>query len=98
MNLNDFSPENQDKGALILIKRQEIQGKNEPHKIGVIKDVQTGNVENAIYKLKGTWPSLPSGSQEKITIDEAKIQFKKNVANELKGSTVIKSKKRTLLF
>ena len=98
LNLNDFSPENQDKGALILIKRQEIQGKNEPHKIGVIKDVQTGNVENAIYKLKGTWPSLPSGSQEKITIDEAKIQFKKNVANELKGSTVIKSKKRTLLF
>ncbi|MDD3280734.1 MAG: hypothetical protein PHC83_04100 [Bacteroidales bacterium] len=97
-HFKDISPENQDKGALVLIKRQEIQGKKEPYKIGVINDIKTGNVENAIYKLKGTWPSLPGGSQEKITIDEAKIQFKKNIANELKGITVIKSKKGTLLF
>ncbi|MCL2597162.1 MAG: glycoside hydrolase family 104 protein [Paludibacter sp.] len=95
LGFKDFSPENQDKGALVLIKRQEEYNSRAK---GIIIDIETGNVENAAVKLHGTWPSLPGGSQEKIGLEDAKIQFVKNIANELKGETAIKSKKGTLLF
>lgn len=47
--LTDFSPRNQDLGALALIKRR-----------GALDDVLKGDYQAAIQKLGGTWASLPS--------------------------------------
>ncbi len=47
--LNDFSPQNQDIGALALMAQK-----------GALDDVLSGNFSGAVKKLGGTWASLPS--------------------------------------
>ena len=95
LGFNDFSPENQDKGALQLIKWQEEYNSKAK---GVIRDIESGNIESAAVKLNGTWPSLPDGSQEKIGLKDVKEVFVKNIAKELKDDSAIKSKKGTFSF
>ena len=56
----DFSPENQDKGAIELIRRS-----------GALDNVLTGDFAGAINKLGDTWASLPSSNyaQPKRTME-----------------------------
>ncbi|HFF8267464.1 TPA: glycoside hydrolase family 104 protein [Acinetobacter baumannii] len=49
--LDDFSPRNQDIGAIALIAQN-----------GALDDVLKGNYQRAIRKLGGTWASLPSST------------------------------------
>lgn len=49
--LNDFTPRNQDLGAVALIAQN-----------GALSDVLNGNYQSAIKKLGGTWASLPSST------------------------------------
>lgn len=48
LGLPNFSPENQDKGAIELIRRR-----------GALADVDAGRLDNAIAKLSPEWASLP---------------------------------------
>ncbi len=48
LGLANFSPENQDKGAIELIRRR-----------GALADVDAGRVQDAITKLSPEWASLP---------------------------------------
>ncbi len=86
LNLSDFSPINQDKGALILIERQE---KGNQRAKGVIKDIKTGNIASAANKLNGTWTSLPGGSQEGLKESEFLGKFKICLINELNRNSII---------
>lgn len=57
----DFSPENQDKAAIELIRRG-----------GALDNVLTGDFQGAVNKLGSTWASLPSSpyAQPKRTMNE----------------------------
>gem|GEM_PF-4213708 len=66
-----FSPANQDKAAAKLLQQ-----------IGAYSAALSGNLEKAIRKARGTWPSLPGGSQQKTTMQEAKKVYNK-VRNSL---------------
>lgn len=48
LQLPDFSPTSQDRGAIELIRRK-----------GALSDVQAGRVAAAIYKVRKVWASLP---------------------------------------
>ena len=48
LNLSDFSPANQDKGAIELIRQRK-----------ALDDVEAGNFETAITKVNRVWASLP---------------------------------------
>lgn len=58
LGLKDFSPANQDRAAWQLAVNKYGYGVN-----GIIKDLRTDPMKVA-YKLNGTWPSLPGGSQQ----------------------------------
>jgi muramidase (phage lysozyme) len=49
----DFSPVNQDLGAIALISQK-----------GALSNVLSGDLAGAVQKIKGVWPSLPGGSQQ----------------------------------
>jgi RHS repeat-associated protein len=85
-DLEDFSPESQDKGALNLIRRQE---QYNPRANGVLDNIRKGEVLEALDKLHGTWTSLPGGRQEKMTAEEAPKIINDVRAKELKGESVI---------
>jgi muramidase (phage lysozyme) len=57
LGLKDFSPANQDRAAWQLAVNAYGYGVN-----SIIKDLRTDPMKVA-YKLNGTWPSLPGGSQ-----------------------------------
>ena len=61
LNLPDFSPENQDTGAIELIRRR-----------GALPDVQAGNFETAVNKVALEWASMPGSpyGQPTKTMDE----------------------------
>mgnify|MGYP004452895425 FL=1 len=61
LGLKDFSPANQDKAAIELIRRG-----------GALDNVLTGDFQGAINKLGSTWASLPSSpyAQPKRTMNE----------------------------
>ena len=63
IGVNDFSPESQDRIALELIKRA-----------GALEDVQSGNYQNAIKKLGGTWASLPSSQYSQPKRSQAWVE------------------------
>jgi muramidase (phage lysozyme) len=66
LNLPDFSPENQDRGAILLIKRRK-----------AYDDVVAGRLEDAIRKCNKEWASLPGSpyGQPVITMDRCKFIY-----------------------
>ncbi len=83
-----FNPTNQDKGALILIQRQEI---GNPRAKGVIEDIKNGNISSSAEKLNGTWTSLPRGDEEGLNENEFLNKFNECLINELKENSIIYS-------
>ena len=83
---NNFTPVNQDKMAIILIKEQV---KWSPNKQDLLNNIYSGDIRKAIPQLRGTWTSLPGTNQSGITEQQA-LQFYKNaISNELRGKSVI---------
>ena len=58
LKLKNFSPENQDKIAIALIRQS-----------GALKDVLEGNLQKAIRKVSNIWASLPGALYKQPTID-----------------------------
>lgn len=50
LNLQNFSPQMQDKGAIMLIKRRD-----------ALKDVKAGRLHDAVWKCSYEWASMPPG-------------------------------------
>ena len=67
----DFSSCSQDNAAVYLIKTR-----------GALDYIRDGQIEKAVRVLKGTWVSLPGGSQSKMTMEHALKLFEKYVAEE----------------
>jgi muramidase (phage lysozyme) len=63
LNLPDFSPENQDKGAVELIKRR-----------GAYQNILDGNIRNALDKCSYEWASLPPGRYGQPSIGYAECE------------------------
>jgi muramidase (phage lysozyme) len=93
LNLPDFSPKSQDKGALYLIREQN---SDNPRANGVIDDINSGRITQASIKLNGTWTSLPGGKQTKMTTSQFMNEFKGNLKNELNGKSEIDTEKGML--
>jgi muramidase (phage lysozyme) len=89
-----FSPENQDKAAIQIIKNQQIYN---PRAAGVMADIQGGNIGKAATKLNGTWTSLPGGSEREMNLKQAQSIFKQAIVNELNGKSPINTPQGKLL-
>jgi muramidase (phage lysozyme) len=63
LNLPDFSPENQDKGAIELIKRR-----------GAYQNILDGNIRTALDKCSYEWASLPPGRYGQPSISYAECE------------------------
>lgn len=74
LGLKDFSPANQDRAAWQLAVNAYGYGVN-----GIIKDLRTDPMKVA-YKLNGTWPSLPGGSQQNNATKGFLGRYNANVA------------------
>ncbi len=73
LKLPDFSPENQDRGAIMLIKRR-----------GAYEDVIAGRIETAIHKCRKEWASLPGAGygqpeRSKSSLVNFFVQAKKTI-------------------
>lgn len=70
LNLSDFSPENQDKIALALIRQ-----------MGALKDILAGRFEVAIKKVSSIWASLPGAryNQPTMLMKNLKEVYKKRL-------------------
>ena len=68
LGLEDFSPESQDAAALELIREQ-----------GALNDVDAGNFETAVSKVRRIWASLPGSgwNQPERSIDQLKIAYER---------------------
>jgi muramidase (phage lysozyme) len=62
LNLPDFSPQNQDKGALMLTERR-----------GALGDVQAGNISSALQKCNKEWASFPGSPYGQPTKSEGEL-------------------------
>ena len=58
MGLTDFSPPSQDRGVIELIAEK-----------GAIKDIEAGNIQSAIHKVRKIWASLPNAGYAQPTKD-----------------------------
>jgi RHS repeat-associated protein len=74
----NFTPETQDRAAILLIKEQD---KNNPRANGVWSDLTEGKALEAAKKLNGTWTSLPGGSQTKMSDADFNREFRENFIN-----------------
>lgn len=63
LNLPDFFPENQDKGAIELIKRR-----------GAYQNILDGNLRTALDKCSWVWASLPPGRYGQPSISYAECE------------------------
>jgi len=72
LGLSDFSPRNQDLGAVELIRQR-----------GAFDDVENGNIEAAIEKCSWEWASLPPGryGQPKKSMQKLLQVYQNNLAN-----------------
>lgn len=62
-DIKDFSPVNQDRAALALIKQS-----------GALKYVVSGDFENAIKRVKYLWASLPGSNYKQPIVNLAKLK------------------------
>ena len=81
LNLTDFSPENQDRAAWQLAV--DVYGKG---KEGIIKALKEDPLKVS-DKLRGTWPSLPGGSQENAQTSGFLSRFKSSL-KKYNGSNI----------
>ena len=63
LNLSDFSPDNQDRGAIELIKRR-----------GALLDIEQGRIRVACNKVSWEWASIPPGRYGQPIISYAKAE------------------------
>jgi muramidase (phage lysozyme) len=81
LGLKDFSRDTQDvMGAHLILSKP-----------GALEDIQRGDVEEAVKKLNGTWPSLPGGKQTRIDMDQFKARYKEKLDSLMKklGSSIV---------
>ena len=69
LGLPDFSPGNQDLGAVILIAQK-----------GALQDIASGDLQTAIAKVRGVWPSLPGGRQQTRDWSQVTSYFQNDLA------------------
>ncbi len=86
LNLPDFSPESQDKAAVEKIKERK-----------AYNFVTTGDLNGAIDKLTNEWVSLPGGSQSNLSKEDANKEYNEYIVKELKGESLVKTKKGELI-
>src|SRR5712671_5769333 len=67
--LADFSPPNQDLGAVILIAQK-----------GGLQTLANGDLQSFVAAVRGVWPSLPGGSQQTRTWSEITNYFRNDQA------------------
>ncbi len=82
----DFSPENQDKAAVWLMKYR-----------GALDYVKTGKIKEAFVRLKNEWTSLPGAKEEGLSYDNAMKVFKEGISKELNNNSEIKTPQGDLL-
>lgn len=73
LGLEDFSPANQDRAAMELIREA-----------GAMDDIRRGDFDSAVKKLGGIWQALPSGrspNQSKRTASEFQKMLRTNLRN-----------------
>jgi muramidase (phage lysozyme) len=69
LGLPDFSPWNQNLGALMLIAQK-----------GALQTIANGDLQSAVAAVRGVWPSLPGGSQQTRTWAEVTNYFANDLA------------------
>jgi hypothetical protein len=77
--------------SLFILYTVKEWGKN------VFDNIYSGNTDKIWEQLKGTWLSLPGGSQEGIKKPQAESFFKEAVKNELNGVTSIATPQGSLV-
>jgi len=75
-NLIDFSPPEQDRAAVMLIKRR-----------GALSDVTAGRFDAAIRKCRNEWTSLPGARESRYTMATANGLLASYGANFAEGAT-----------
>jgi len=76
--LKEFSPINQDKFIIQLIRFQ-VHG---------LTEVKSGDINSIVEKLRGTWRSLPGPqTQDNLTMKKVSDLFQQNITNELNGNS-----------
>jgi lysozyme len=67
LGLKDFTPANQDRAAAYLINQK-----------GALQDVESGNFDKAVYKVRKVWASLPGAgyNQPEKTLAQARQFYK----------------------
>lgn len=75
--INDFSPKNQDKACLVLIK----------HYCKALQQIQNGNVQETAKKCRNIWASLPNASygQRTESMQNFIKYYDKHLEEELQG-------------
>jgi muramidase (phage lysozyme) len=66
---SDFSPQNQDRGAIALIRQA-----------GALSNIKAGDWQGAAAKLNRIWPSLPGGSQQNRSLAQSLSYFNSALA------------------
>ncbi|GAA3773560.1 hypothetical protein GCM10022423_30180 [Flavobacterium ginsengiterrae] len=85
-DIKDFSPESQDKFALIILKHK--RGKD------VIRLIREDKIEDAVKLCQGEWASLPDSphGQPTVTWDTVMTEYKKFLKEELEGKSPLSLK------
>jgi muramidase (phage lysozyme) len=82
-----FSPMEQDKAAITIIKEQE---KYNPSKQGLFQMINNGDFNTAMKLLNTTWTSFPGSTKNPlITNEEATKIYNNAIKNELNGNSII---------
>lgn len=89
--LKDFSPESQDRAALLLLRERR-----------ALTNVLNGDLDAAVNKLNKpvggeAWSSLPGASESHVSMAKFKELFAKNKINELNNNSNIATPKGQLL-
>ena len=85
-DIKDFSPESQDKFALIILKHK--RGKD------VIRLIREDKIEDAVKLCQGEWASLPDSphGQPTVTWETVMTEYKKFLKEELDGKSPLSIK------
>jgi len=86
LGLSTFSPENQDKGAVRILKIR-----------GVIEALKDLDLKEASSRAAGTWRALPGKlTQSKLTMNDVQQYFYEGLQNEISNKSTIAAPKGAL--